>query len=296
MKIKAFKGFNPDMTCKKFKFVPGVEYSMDEDKINLCTRGFHSCIIPLQCFSYYKPLAGVFHEVEIDGAMEIAKANSKIVSSKITVEEHELDSKEIVNETYDCIEMLTGDTDYHDTILEDLSEKLKNSKIKGSINVSNAYRSIAASNIDDDLGNGSVINTGGKSIAASVGNDKCVATSDTNSIAASVGKTNNVISAGSKSIAASVGDYNLVTAGNQGVIAVSIGEQCKVIAEKAGSMAIITTDSIGKGALNSYLVFVNTVKNADDTTIDKVITIFIDGSKYRPNTWYKLDNGVVKEA
>jgi hypothetical protein len=298
MKIKSFKGFKPDLTCKGFKFIPGVEYSMDEDKINLCSRGFHSCIIPIQCYSYYKPLSGVFHEVDIDGGMEMSKTNSKIVSCKITVDEHELTAKEIIERTYDCIEMMIENNDqYQGTIIEDLANQIKNSSEEGSIAISDAYRTIAASNVEDDLDNGTVINTGAKSIAASVGNGKYVAVSESNTIAASVGKSNTVVSAGSKSVVSSIGDYNFVSAEEQGVIAVSIGEQCKVIAEKAGSMVIVAgKDSIGKGVLNSYLVFVDATENESGTSINKVVTIFIDGTKYKPNTWYKLDNGIVKSA
>ena len=62
--MKAYKGFNRDMTCRGFQFEEGKEYH--EDKAVLCESGFHACENPLDTFSYYAPGSSVFHEVELD--------------------------------------------------------------------------------------------------------------------------------------------------------------------------------------------------------------------------------------
>lgn len=62
--MKAYKGFNQDMTCRGFQFEEGKEYH--EDKAVLCESGFHACENPLDTFNYYTPGDSVFHEVELD--------------------------------------------------------------------------------------------------------------------------------------------------------------------------------------------------------------------------------------
>ena len=62
--MKAYKGFNRDMTCRGFQFEVGKEYH--EDKAVLCESGFHACENPLDTFNYYAPGSSVLHEVELD--------------------------------------------------------------------------------------------------------------------------------------------------------------------------------------------------------------------------------------
>lgn len=52
-KIKGYKGFNPDMTCRDFQYEVGKEYETGEAKI--CEAGFHFCENPFDVWSYYPP-------------------------------------------------------------------------------------------------------------------------------------------------------------------------------------------------------------------------------------------------
>ena len=63
--MKAFKGFNPDLTCRGFQFKEGETF--ETDKAKLCNSGFHACERPIDCFRYYTPNTAVYHEVELDG-------------------------------------------------------------------------------------------------------------------------------------------------------------------------------------------------------------------------------------
>ena len=48
----AYKVFNPDWTCRGFKYQVGKTY--EEDVIpSVCDRGFHFCTKLVDCFSYY---------------------------------------------------------------------------------------------------------------------------------------------------------------------------------------------------------------------------------------------------
>jgi len=52
MNMKAYKVFNPDWTCRGFKYEIGKEYKIKGKPI-LCEKGFHACRKVSDCFSYY---------------------------------------------------------------------------------------------------------------------------------------------------------------------------------------------------------------------------------------------------
>ena len=85
--IKAYKGFNRDMTCDpvnvKFQYEEGKEYETQEAVA--CKRGFHACERPLDVFKYYKPGSSVYHEVEQSGEISRDSDDSKAASTKIKI-------------------------------------------------------------------------------------------------------------------------------------------------------------------------------------------------------------------
>ena len=81
--MKAYKGFNKDMTCRAFHFEEGKTYETETAK--LCESGFHACEHPLNCFQYYPPSKSVYHEVELEEVSEERDDDTKIVGRKITV-------------------------------------------------------------------------------------------------------------------------------------------------------------------------------------------------------------------
>ena len=81
--MKAYKGFNPDMTCRGFQYEEGKTYTTDE--ANLCKSGFHACENPLDCFGYYEPTKAVYHEVELDDVSDEKDKDTKRVAKKIKI-------------------------------------------------------------------------------------------------------------------------------------------------------------------------------------------------------------------
>ena len=81
--MKAYKGFNKDMTCRGFRYEEGKTY--ETDTAELCKSGFHACINPLDVFGYYNPAKSVYHEVEIDDNGQREEDDSKVVGKKITI-------------------------------------------------------------------------------------------------------------------------------------------------------------------------------------------------------------------
>ena len=81
--MKAYKGFNKDMTCRGFQYEEGKTYETDTAK--LCDSGFHACENPLDCFGYYSPGQSVYHEVDIEDNGERNADDTKVVGKKITI-------------------------------------------------------------------------------------------------------------------------------------------------------------------------------------------------------------------
>ena len=81
--MKAYKGFNKDMTCRGFQYEEGKEYHTDKAKC--CDEGFHACEYPLDCLVYYKPNTSVYHEVELSGETDKDDSDLKVCATDIKI-------------------------------------------------------------------------------------------------------------------------------------------------------------------------------------------------------------------
>lgn len=97
--MKAYKGFNKDMTCRGFHYEEGKEYE-HKGGIDMCLSGFHACERPIDVLAYYPPGTSVYHEVEQNG--EIKKGDDKTCSTKIRIGA-EIDIIGIVNATIEYV-------------------------------------------------------------------------------------------------------------------------------------------------------------------------------------------------
>lgn len=102
--MKAYKGFNKDMTCtpdgcKPFQYKEGETY--EEPEADLCAKGFHACLDPLDCLNYYNICDSVYHEVELDDVSEHREKNdTKVCGKKIRIGA-KLSIKDIVKASVD---------------------------------------------------------------------------------------------------------------------------------------------------------------------------------------------------
>ena len=81
--MKAFKGFNKDLTCRGFQYKVGETY--EEEKAELRHAGFHACESPVACLQHYDPATSVYHEVELEEVSNEKDTDTKRVGKKITI-------------------------------------------------------------------------------------------------------------------------------------------------------------------------------------------------------------------
>ena len=278
MSLIAYKCFNKDITCKVwFQYEEGKTYETSEE-ISLCENGFHACLFPLDCFRYYSPISSVYHEVIIEGNIQEAAYESKIVTNKITIGRR-LTLRELIQRS---IEYLVINRENAKT------ESVFKVKTKGSVNntiteieaplgISRAWRknSIAASSnyrsvsIADDS----------CSISACTERDSVSLCEGTDSIAVSTGDLSMSLAEGLLSVAASTGIYSVSIANHPTSIAVVWGHRGKA-----------------KGVIGSHLVLSDRrLDDKDEKMYCDAKIIRIDGKKYKEDTWYTLRNGKVVE-
>jgi len=83
--MKAYKGFNPDMTCRDFQYKEGETYTQDAAAW-LCQTGFHAVLMPLDVLKYYAPGKGsVYHEVDVDDVDAKREEDTKVAGRVIKI-------------------------------------------------------------------------------------------------------------------------------------------------------------------------------------------------------------------
>jgi len=91
-KIKTYKAFDKELKCRDFQYEIGKEYK-HKGKVEICSSGFHSCINPFDCLSYYPLIETRFCECEVWGKTDKNNDDSKVSSEFILIVK-ELSEKE----------------------------------------------------------------------------------------------------------------------------------------------------------------------------------------------------------
>lgn len=80
----AFKGFDKDLKCRGFQYVEGETYTMDENQISLCNRGFHFCYRIKDVFQFYRN-DGKNQFAIIEPLGKVLKSSDKSVTNQIKI-------------------------------------------------------------------------------------------------------------------------------------------------------------------------------------------------------------------
>lgn len=224
MSIKAYKGFNKDMTCRGFQFMEGESY--EEPEAVLCESGFHACLNPLDCISYYPPSTSEFHEVELDELSDEREFDTKVCAKKIKIGT-KLDVHGLCKAHFDFVKSNTTNTQIEENESSVLAGNESLVLVEHESHVSTGekscvstgdYSSVSAGSGSSVFGstassvsvcNGSSVMCRSKSLV-SAGNKSFVSVGPTSSV--SVGERSLVSVGGASSV--STGDGSLVSAGN----------------------------------------------------------------------------------
>ena len=275
--IKAFKGFNQDMTCTptediKFQYEEGKEY--EENGAVACEKGFHACEYPLDVLGYYYPNKSVYHEVELSGTIDKSE-DGKTCASKIKIGA-EISIAGLVK-----------------AAIEYTRERTKEGKNSNDdYGASSATGNCGASSATGDKGASSA--TGYKGASSATGN--CGASSATGDYGASS-------VTGYKGASSATGDYGASSAtGNCGASSAT-GYKGKSTAGDPESVSVAWGyKSMAKGVLGAFLVFADWEGNENRYWIQEewflkgAKMVRVDGETIKADTWYTMENGEVIEV
>ena len=277
--MKAYKGFNPDMTCLGFQYEEGKEY--ETDKAELCNEGFHACERPLDIIQYYPFVKDgklcKFHEVELEEVSDQrSNDDTKVVAKRIKIGA-ELNLFGLVKAQFEYVKA--------HTTMEYTDPNAASAGYKGAASAGYKGAASAGENGAASAGENGAASAGYKG-AASAGENGAASAGSWG--AASAG-ANGAASAGEKG-AASAGANGAASAGSWGA-AVSRGTS------EVGKNGIACTRGNGckvKGGMGAVLVIAE--ENTDGYDIKSWKAFVIDGEKYKPDTWYTLKDGEIAEV
>ena len=324
--MKAYKGFNKDMTCRGFQFEEGKEYEHEGD-VKVCESGFHACERPLDCFDYYNPASSVYHEVEVDGDISKEDNDIKVAAKKIKIGAR-LDIAGLVQAQFEYVKEHTT-TEHTDLKTANAGDcGAANAGYRGAANAGNYGAANAgnygAANAGDcgaanagnygaaNAGNYGAANAGyrgaanaGYRGAANAGNYGAAnagyrgAANAGNYGAANAGDCG-AANAGNCG-AANAGNYGAANAGYRG--AANAGYRGAAISRGSasvgrGGVAVARGDERNqnkvKGGIGAILIIA--LEPIDSTDIIECKAVVVDGKKIKADTWYCLKNGELVEA
>ena len=255
--MKAYKGFNRDMTCRGFQFEKGKTYE-HQGEVNLCESGFHACEDPVDCMRYYDPCTSVYHEVELEGVSDEHKEDTKVVGKKIRIGAR-MTIKSIVKASIEFVFASCKDAKDGDSASGDWSRQA----------ASGNWSRQAAS--------------GNWSRQAASGNWSRQAASGNWSSQAASGDWSSQAASGDWSSQAASGDGSRQAASGYGSCQETTGKNCVMMcAGNAGK---------AKGKIGSWIVLTEWEKG-----VPNVVARRIDGKKVKEDVWYTLKDGKFAEV
>ena len=259
-KLKTYKAFDKDLSCRGFKYEVGKEYEETGD-IKACEKGFHACPYPLDVFGYYAPAGSRFCEVEQSGKIDDSESD-KVCSSKIRIGA-ELDIRGLVKAAISFVK-----------------ERCTNECNAEPGKPATAGNSGAA--------------TAGDYGAATAGNSGAATAGDSG--AATAGDSG-AATAGYRG-AATAGDYGAATAGYRG--AATAGDYGAATARGKAStgsngLSMARGNNVQvKGGIGAILVIAEEREDTCDIVDWKAV--LVDGEVVKADTWYRLENGELVEV
>ena len=265
MSIKAYKGFNKDMTCRGFQFKEGETYHEDEAK--LCEKGFHACLDPLDCFGYYGPAHSVYHEVELDDVSDERNSDDSKICGKTLKVGATLDIAGIVKAKLDLV--------------------LKNAKKE---NGATGYKGASSA-------------TGYKGASLATGDKGASSATGDYGASSATGDKGASSATGYKGASSATGDYGASSAtGNCGASSATGYKGASSVDDPCAVAVAWGYHGRAKGVLGSYIVLAEWEGNENNYWTQSEWKLKcakmhkVDGKTIKPDTWYTLKNGKFVEV
>ena len=323
-KIKAYKAFDKDLSCRGFKYEVGKEYE-ETGYIKACEKGFHACPYPLDVFSYYAPAGSRFCEVEQSGKIDDSESD-KVCSSKIRIGA-ELDIRGLVKAAVSYVkERCTNECNAEPgkpatagnygaaTAGDSGAATAGNSGAatagdRGAATAGDRGAATAGDRGAATAGDSGVATAGDRGVAtagdrgAATAGDRGAATAGNSGVATAGDR--GVATAGYRG-AATAGNSGVATAGYRGVAtagyrgAATAGDRGAATARGKAStgsngLSVARGRNVqAKGGIGAILV----IAEERDDTYDIVDwkAVVVDGEVVKADTWYRLENGELVEV
>ena len=283
-KIKAYKAFDKDLSCRGFKYEVGKEYEETGD-IKACKKGFHACPYPLDVFGYYAPARSRFCEVEQSGQIDDSESD-KVCSSKIRIGA-ELDIRGLVKAAISFVkERCTNECNAEPG--KPATAGYRGAATAGNYGAATAGDSGAATAGDSGAATAgdSGAATAGYRGAATAGNYGAATAGDSG--AATAGDSG-AATAGYRG-AATAGNYGAATAGDSGA-ATARGKA----STGSNGLSVARGNNVQvKGGIGAILVIAEEREDTCDIVDWKAV--LVDGEVVKADTWYRLENGELVEV
>lgn len=307
--MKGYKGFEEDMSCRDMKYEVDKTYFLD-DKVKVCKSGYHLCPRAIDVLDYYPPYTyttGFSRYGFVKGGGDFDKQGDKIAFSKLKVLK-ELPIEEFITH---CLKQIKPDIDEYAIGHVNKSANIVNnpsgiSAGYGDCNiivahshescaVCTGHRSIARtasiSSVAVVTNHLSIaLSNGPSAIAASTNMCGSSRTTGKHSIAARTDNLGMTEALGNDSVAVAIGIENTVRVAGNGSVAVLLGSDCKGVSDGNGIVLSVGHDNLAKGKVGDHLIFAD----KDGDRIVRLHVIYIDGEKYKPDTWYSRNDIATK--
>ena len=226
--IKGYKGFNPDLTCRDFKYEVGKEY--DIDKAVSCQTGFHFCENPFDVLNYYAPSSekGMNRFCEVEGSGEFDKSgNDKVACTHIKVNA-EIGLQGLITAG---VKFILDKVNWKDGKESHTGDRSAATNTGDQSAATNTGDQSAATNTGDQSAatntgyRSAATNTGNRSAATNTGNRSTATNTGNRSVATNTGYRSVATNTGDRSVATNTGNWSAATNTGNRSVATNTGDQ-----------------------------------------------------------------------
>ena len=279
MGMKGYKGFRKGLICKDKQYAENTIF--EESEANICVNGMHFCKNPMDVLDYYPLIDNngemcEFSEVE---AMDETLTNDgkKYCTKKLKIGAR-LSLVEFIKASFDVT---------YRQIKEEVDNVSEKENVVDNAKLAGGYWATLAGGDGATLAGGDWAKLAGGDGATLAGGDN-----------AKLAGGNWAKLAGGYGAKLAGGDWAKLAGGNWAKLAG--GDNAKLAggygAKLAGGKHSIMVSENGgraKGGMGSVIVM---VERNDEGEIVNYKAIQIDGDKYKEDTWYRLEDGEIKEV